>query len=97
MVIVIIFGSGDAGFLRGGGGWSTIKFWGFGMYMPRNCKPLIGGFRGMPPPKQNFKNGAISCVLKAIFNHFHDKKSSEKIRNNFFTDPFILLLPHYFS
>ena len=27
------------------------------------------------------KNGAISCVLRAIFNHFHGKKSSQKIIN----------------
>ena len=32
-------------------------------------------------PKENKKNGAISCVLRAIFNHFHDKKSSQKIVN----------------
>ena len=33
------------------------------------------------PPKNIFKSGAISCVLRAIFNHFHVKKSSKKIIN----------------
>ena len=28
-----------------------------------------------------FLNGAILCVLRAIFNHFHDKKSSQKTIN----------------
>ena len=38
-------------------------------------------WRHAPPPKKIFKNGAISCVLRAIFNHFHGKKSSQKIIN----------------
>ena len=44
-----------------------------------------GGFGGMPP-KNIFKNGAISCVLRAIFSHFHGKKSFKKIinKNEFF-------------
>ena len=29
----------------------------------------------------HFKNGAISCVLKAILHHFHDKKSFQKFLN----------------
>ena len=40
-----------------------------------------GGLGACPPPKKSFKNGAISCVLRAIFNHFHGKKSSQKIIN----------------
>ena len=39
------------------------------------------GVWGHAPPKKIFKNGAISCVLRAIFNHFHGKKSSQKIIN----------------
>ena len=39
---------------------------------------LLGGFGGMPP-KKIFKNGAISCVLRAIFNHFHGKKTLKKL------------------
>ena len=54
------------------------------------------GGLGACPPKKIFKNGAISCVLRANFNHFRGKKSSQKIisKLNFFTDPFIMLLPH---
>ena len=51
------------------------------------------GVWGHAPPKKILRNGAISCVLRAIFNHFHGKKSSQKINMNFFTDPFIMLLP----
>ena len=50
-----------------------------------SSEPLLGGHA--PPPKKIFKNGAISFVLRAIFNHFHGKKSSQKIINiymNFF-------------
>ena len=36
---------------------------------------LLWGFGGMHPQE----NGAILCVLRAIFNHFHDKKSSQKL------------------
>ena len=56
-----------------GGGGPTLKFLGFWIYMPRrkqrSCEPLLGGFGGII-----FKNGAISCVLGAIFNQFHGKK-----------------------
>ena len=45
-----------------------------------SSEPLLGGFGGMPP-KKIFNNGAISCVLRAIFNHFHGKKSSKKCIN----------------
>ena len=72
-----------AGFLRGGG-VPTLKFLGFWIYMPRSCEPLLWGFGGMfppPPPKKVFKNGAILCVLRAIFNHFHGKKAAKKIIN----------------
>ena len=44
----------------------------------QSCELLLGGF-GVMPPKKIFKNGAISCVLRAIFNHFYDQKSSKKI------------------
>ena len=56
----------------------------------RSCEPLLGGFGGMPPHKKILKNGANSCVLRAIFNHFHGKKSSQKIINKheFFHGPF---------
>ena len=38
------------------------------------------GVGGMPPPpKKIFENGAILCVLRAIFNDFHDEKSSQKL------------------
>ena len=72
-------------FSRGGG--PTLKFLGFvytGRFAAcreqRSCEPLLGGFGGMHP-QENKKNGAISCVLRAIFNHFYGKKSSQKIIN----------------
>ena len=72
-----------AGFLRGG---PTLKFLGFWIYMPRSVMSravkLRAFARGVwghaPPPKKNFKNGAISCVLRAIFSQLHGKKSSKK-------------------
>ena len=80
----------------------TLKFWDFGYTCreaacreQRSCEPLLGGL-GACSLKKIFKNGAISCVLRAIFNHFHDKKSSQKLEiyKNFFTDSFITLFPH---
>ena len=69
-----------------GGGAQLLNFLDFGYTCreaacreQRSCEPLLGGFGGMPPPKKIFKNGAISCVLRAIFNHFHGKKSSQKL------------------
>ena len=73
-----------AGFLGGGG--PTIKILGFLLYMPRSgmsrtakLRTVARGFGGMPPHQEFFLNGAILCVLRAIFNHFHDKKSSQKL------------------
>ena len=66
----------------------TLKFLEFLIYMPRSgmsraakLRAFGRGVWGHAPPQENFKNGAISCVLRAIFNHFHGKKSSEKIIN----------------
>ena len=68
-----------------GGGGPTLKFLGFWIYVPRSgmsraakLRALLRGFGGMPP-KKFFKNGAILCVLKAIFNHFHGKKPLKKL------------------
>ena len=71
------------------GGGPTLKFLGFWIYMPRSgmsrAAKLRAFARGVwghgPPPKKILKNGAISCVLRAIFSHFHGKKSSKKIIN----------------
>ena len=82
-----------AGFLRGGGQFNF--FWDFGYTCreaacreQRSCEPLLGGFGpgptvtlGVCSPKKICESGAISCVLRAIFNHFHDIKSSQIIRN----------------
>ena len=59
------------------------QFFGFWVYMPRSSmsRAVAKGGLGECSFKKIFKNGAISCVLRAIFNHFHDKKSSEKTRN----------------
>ena len=70
-----------AGFLRGP---NLKKNWAFGYTWceQRSCELLLGGFGSMPhPPKKIYKNGAISYVLRAIFHHFHDEKSSKKIIN----------------
>ena len=84
-----------AGFLKGGG--ATLKFVGFWIYMPRSglsraakLRAFARGVWGVCSPKKIFKNGAILCVLRAIFNHFHGKKSSQKIINKheFFHWPF---------
>ena len=51
-----------------------------GMSRAAKLRAFVRGVWGhAPPPKKNFKSGAILCVLKAIFNHFHGKKSSQKI------------------
>ena len=44
-----------------------------------SSEPFSRGGMGACPLKKIFKNGAISCVLRAIFNRFHGKKSSQKI------------------
>ena len=63
-----------------GAGGPTFKFLGLfaACREQRSCEPLLGGFGGMPP-KTIFKNGAIWCVLRAIFSHFHGKKFSKKL------------------
>ena len=71
-----------AGFLKGGPNFKISGI--LDIYAAKrdvaSCEPLLGGFGGMSP-KKFVKNGAISCVLRAIFNHFHGKKSSQKIIN----------------
>ena len=53
-----------ARFLRGGG--PNLKlFWILGIHVA-SSEPLLGGL-GAYAPKKAFKNGAISCVLSAIF------------------------------
>ena len=56
-----------AGFLRGGG--PTLKCFGLRVGMSR---AIAMGVWRHAPTRKFFKNGAISCVLRAIFNHFHD-------------------------
>ena len=75
-----------AGFLRGGG--PDFKIFGnLDIHAAKRhvasseAASLCLGGLGAWPPKKILKNGAISCVLRAIFNHFHVKKSSQKIRN----------------
>ena len=74
-----------AGFLRGGGA-QLQNFWDFGytlrgMSRAAQLRAFARGVWGHAPPKKIFINGAISCVLRAIFNHFHGKKSTQKITN----------------
>ena len=74
-----------------GGGGPTLKFLGFWIYMPQSgisraakLQAFARGVWGHPPPKKKIKNGAISCVLRAIFNHFHGNKSSQIINKHEF-------------
>ena len=55
----------------------------------------MNGGLGACPPKKILKNGAISCVLRAIFSHILGKKSSKKIINKheFFHWPFYNAAP----
>ena len=64
------------------------------MLRAAKLRAFARGFGGMPP-KKILKNGVISCVLRAIFNHFHGKKSSQKIINKheFFHWPFYNAAP----
>ena len=68
-----------------GGGAQLQNFWDFGYTCReaacREQRAFARGVWGHSPPRKIFKNGAISCVLKAILNHFHGKKSSQKIIN----------------
>ena len=49
--------------------------------MPRSCMRAIARGVWGHASQEIKKKGAISCVLRVIFNHFHDKKSSQKIIN----------------
>ena len=46
----------------------------------RSREPLLGGFGGMPP-QENFKKWCNFVRFEGYFNHFHGKKSSQKIIN----------------
>ena len=63
-----------------GGGVANSKIFGILDIHAAKLRADGRGIGGMPL-KNFFLNGAISCVLGAIFNHFHDKKSSQKIIN----------------
>ena len=58
----------------------TIFFFGFWIYMPRAAK--LQAFAryvwGHAPSRKKIRNSAILCVLRAIFNNFHDKKCFQK-------------------
>ena len=59
------------------GGGPNFEIFGILDIHAARLRSFVRGFGGMPP-KKIFKNGAISCVLRAIVNHFHGKKSSQK-------------------
>ena len=70
---------GVARIWRGGGGGQEFFF---KLCMSRSdmlsmTKPcaLLGGFGGMPPPREIFLNGAIWCVLVYIWIRFSISKS----------------------
>ena len=68
------------------GGGPTLRFLGFWMYMPRSgmsraakLRAFARGGLGACPPKKIFKNGAISCVLRAILTTFMVKNPLKKL------------------
>ena len=88
MLVIVLHSGAYAGFLRGGG--PTLIFCDFGYTCRFEQRAFARRVWGMPPHKKILKNGANSCVLRALFNHFHGKKSSQKIINKheFFHGPF---------
>ena len=46
----------------------------------RSCEPLLGGFGGMPP-QENLKKWCNFVRFEGYFQHFHGKRSSQKIIN----------------
>ena len=52
-----------------------------GMSRAAKLRAVARGVWGHAHPRKFFKNCAISCVLMAIFNHFHDKIFSQKFMN----------------
>ena len=91
MLVIVLHSGAYAGFLRGG---AQLYFFVILDSMSRAAKLRAFARRDWghapPPHKKILKNGANSCVLRAIFNHFHGKKSSQKIINKheFFHGPF---------
>ena len=66
-----------AGFLRGGGG--KLKIFGTWDIHAAKLQAVARGVWGHAPQENLKKNGAISCVLRAIFNHFHYKNPLKKL------------------
>ena len=87
-----------AGFLKGGGG-QLKNFWKLDIHAAKrhvaSLRAVARGVWGHAPPRKIFKNGAILCVLRAIFNHFSDKIFSQKFMNKqeFFHRPFYSAAP----
>ena len=66
------------------GGGPNFKIFGIlDMSPAAKLRAFARGVWGHAHPKKILKNGAILCVLRAIFNHFHGKKSSQKIINKY--------------
>ena len=70
------------------GGGPTLKFLGFWIYMPRSgmsraakLRGFARGVWGVCPPQENLKKWCNFVRFEGYFNHFHGKKSSQKIIN----------------
>ena len=65
-----------------GGGGPILKFLGFLIYMPQAAK-LRAFARGVwgHAPQENFKKWCNFVRFEGYFQHFHGKKSSQKIIN----------------
>ena len=72
-------------FSRGGG--PTLKFLGFWIYMPRSGMSLAAKLRAFArgvwghAPQEIFLKWCNFVRFEGYFNHFHGKKSSQKIIN----------------
>ena len=61
------------------GGATIIFFWILDIHVhaaAAKMRAVARGVWGHAPQRKFVLNGAISCVLRAIFNHFYHKKSS---------------------
>ena len=77
VVVVYDMSGAYAGFLKGGPNFKISVI--LDMSQAAKLRAFARGGLEACPPKKIFLNGAISCVLKAIPNHFQGKNSLKKL------------------